>query len=900
MRAITTWLSGLVRRRYGRMLPAVLGVSLTIALLSILGIFINASAATMTQRAVGDVPIDWQIQLVGGTTVDSVLQQLNQAVTVRAVDSVGYADVNGFTAKSGGNTLGSTTQTTSEGKILGVAPTYWRDFPGLLRPMLGAAVGILIAQQTAANLHVSVGDTIMITRIDSTIKLAPRTGLPPLTARIDGIVDLPQADALFQAIGVPPGAAPQAPPDNVLVVPIDVWHKWFDQQAIVRPGTVHTQLHVRLGHTFPDDPRDAFVYVEQLAHNFEARVVGSAIVGDNLAARLDAVREDALYARVLFLFLGLPGAILAIILTFAVSATGGDRRRREQALLRVRGATTPMIIRLESLEAIVVSLLAAIVALIITLVIVSQMVTIPLATRQTAVVLVAALVIGIGTALTAVIVPAWREARASSVRAGRARVGRGEAPFWERTWIDLILLAIAGLVYWRTAAAGYQIVLAPEGVAATSVSYGSFLAPLALWIGVGLFVTRIFRHGLAGGRAFVSRVFKPLAGALSPIVAASVSRQARLITRGVVLVTLAFSFAVSTAVFNTTYNVQSRVDAALTNGSDVTVTGTTAYPAGQLLDSISRVPGVTAARAMIHRYAYVGNDLQDIYGINALNIGDAADLSNAFFASNDARGTMAKLAAQPDGALLSQETVNDFQLKLGDLVNLRLQNSKDHQYHAVPFHFIGVVREFSTAPKDSFILANEGYVASQTGEPAREVLLIRGNVPPAQLAKSIEPIAAKLPGARVTDLGSVLKSISSSLTAVDLHGLTWIELSFAILLIAGASGLVLGLGLIERRRDFALLAAMGAKGRQLGSFLWTEGLIILIAGMILGFATGIGIAKMLVKVLTGVFDPAPQSLAMPWVYLVVLIVAGCASTVLAVVIAQRVTKAKALEALRTI
>jgi putative ABC transport system permease protein len=559
-----------------------------------------------------------------------------------------------------------------------------------------------------------------------------------------------------------------------------------------------------------------------------------------------------------------------------------------------------MILRLESLEAIVVSLLATIIAVIITLVIASQMVTIPLATRQTATVLVVALVVGIGTALAAVVVPAWREARESSVRMGRARVGRGEAPFWEKTWIDLILLAIAGLVYWRTAAAGYQIVLAPEGVAATSVSYGSFMAPLALWIGVGLLVTRIFRHGLAGGRAFVSRLFKPLAGALSPIVAASVSRQARLITRGVVLVTLAFSFAVSTAVFNTTYNVQSRVDAALTNGSDVTVTGTTAYPAGQLLDTISKVPGVQAARAMIHRYAYVGNDLQDIYGINALNIGDAADLSNAFFANNDARLTMQKLAARPDGVLLSQETVNDFQLKLGDLVNLRLQNSKDHQYHPVPFHFIGVVREFSTAPKDSFILANEGYVASQTGEPAREIVLIRGSVPPAQLAKAIEPIAATVPGARVTDLGSVLKTISSSLTAVDLHGLTWIELSFAILLIAGASGLVLGLGLIERRRDFALLAAMGAKGRQLGAFLWTEGLIILVAGMVLGFATGLGIAKMLVKVLTGVFDPAPQSLAIPWVYLVVLIVAGCASTVLAVVIAQRVTRAKALDALRTI
>jgi putative ABC transport system permease protein len=93
---------------------------------------------------------------------------------------------------------------------------------------------------------------------------------------------------------------------------------------------------------------------------------------------------------------------------------------------------------------------------------------------------------------------------------------------------------------------------------------------------------------------------------------------------------------------------------------------------------------------------------------------------------------------------------------------------------------------------------------------------------------------------------------------------------------------------------------MGAKGRQLGAFLWTEGLIILVAGMVLGLATGLGIAKMLVKVLTGVFDPAPQALAIPWLYLVVLIVAGCASTVLAVVIAHRVTRTNALEALRTI
>ena len=583
-----------------------------------------------------------------------------------------------------------------------------------------------------------------------------------------------------------------------------------------------------------------------------------------------------------------------------MSGTGADRRQREQALLRVRGATTSTILRLESLEAIIVSILGVVVALIITQLVVARMVSIAIGTRQTAIVLAIALLVGIVSALAAVIIPAWRAARESSVRASRARVGRAQRPFWERTWIDIVLLVIAGLVYWRTAASGYQIVLAPEGVPATSVSYESFLAPLALWLGFGLLVTRVFRHGLVSGRGVVTRIFRPLGGSITPVVAASVSRQARLITRGVVLVTLAFSFAVSTAVFNTTYNVQSGVDAALTNGSDVTITGTTAYPAGPLLDRVSKVQGVRAARAMIHRFAYVGNDLQDIYGVDALKIGDATDLSDAFFANNDARATMQKLAATHDGALLSQETVNDFQLRLGDVINLRLQNARDHQYRPVPFHFIGVVREFSTAPHDSFILANASYVGEQTGDPAHEVLLIRSDVAPAQLADRVKPIAAALPGARVTDLGSVLKTISSTLTAVDLHGLTWIELSFAILLIAGASGLVLGLGMIERRRDFALLAAMGATARQLGAFLWTEALIILAAGAVLGFVAGFAIAKMLVKVLTGVFDPPPQALSIPWLYLTVVLLAGCASTAAAVMIARAVTQRRAVQELRTI
>ena len=81
------------------------------------------------------------------------------------------------------------------------------------------------------------------------------------------------------------------------------------------------------------------------------RIAGSGSVADNLAARLDGARGDALYARVLFLFLGTPGALLAALLTLAVTASGGARRRQEQALLRTRGASSPQLLRLAGFEA---------------------------------------------------------------------------------------------------------------------------------------------------------------------------------------------------------------------------------------------------------------------------------------------------------------------------------------------------------------------------------------------------------------------------------------------------------------------------------------------------------------------------------------------------------------------
>ncbi|XKM43594.1 ABC transporter permease (plasmid) [Rhizobium ruizarguesonis] len=319
------WLIGLVRTRSGRLVGTIGGVALTVAFVTCLGAFLQSSAAEMTARSIAQVPVDWQVQLLPGADGGAVEAGIRSAVPVTALQPVRYADVPGFEANTGG-----TVQTTGGGTVLGINASYLSRFPDQVRSLLGSVDGVLVAQQTAANLHVSLGDEVVIHRQQA----------PDVSVTIAGIVELLNADALFQAIGVPAGAAPQAPPDNVLLLPMAQWQQLFDPQLGGSPNTVRTEFHVKHDHhDLPSDPLAASTAASERGHNFEARVAGAALLANNLAARLEAVREDALYARLIFLFLGAPGVILAVLLTLAVAGAGRDRRRRDQALLRLRGAT---------------------------------------------------------------------------------------------------------------------------------------------------------------------------------------------------------------------------------------------------------------------------------------------------------------------------------------------------------------------------------------------------------------------------------------------------------------------------------------------------------------------------------------------------------------------------------
>jgi putative ABC transport system permease protein len=887
---IVGWLSGLVRHRAGRLAAVTAGVGTAVALLAAIGAFLVSSKATMTDRAIARVAVDWQVQVAAGADPAQVDGVLAARPGTRTTDVVGFARVPQLSAVTPAPGGGTSLQTTGAGQVLGLPSTYALDFPGQLRILAGTDTGVLVAQQTAANLHVGVGDAVAVAR----------PGLPDAQLTVQGVVDLPQADTLFQAVGAPAGAQATAPPDNILLLPDGVWRQVFQPLAGSRPDLLSYQVHVGRDVALPPDPAAAFVAESGAARNTELTLTGAGIVGDNLAATLGAARADALYAQVLFLFLGLPGGVLAGLLTTAVAGAGRQRRQREQALLRTHGATHRQVLGLAAAEAGLVGVVGALTGLVLAALLgrvvfgsVAFGTTPASAAGWGALAALAGLVVAVAT----ILLPAeraWRDGRVVAATALPAPF----RPLWARLGLDLLALAVAALVIGATSGVGYALVLAPEGVAAISVDYWAFLGPALLWVGGGLLCWRLTDLLLRRAQRPLTAGLRPVAGPLAGVVAAGLGRSRVLVARAVVVLALAVAFAVSTAVFNATYEQQALVDARLTNGADVTVTeppGVDVPPSAG--SALAAVPGVRAVEPLQHRYAYVGADLQDLFGVRPTTIAAATSLQDSWFTGGTAAQMMARLAATPDGVLVSAETVTDYQLHLGDSVQLRVQTSSGGGPVTVGFHYVGVADEFPTAPKDSFLVANSAYIASVTGNDAVGAFLLDtgGRDDPAVTAAVAR---AAGPGATVTPLSAAVATIGSSLSAIDLHGLTVLELGFALAFGAAAAGLVLALGMTERRRTFAVIRALGARPRQAAAFVVGEAAVVVILGSVLGVLLGTATSRVLVAVLTGVFDPPPSSLAVPWGYLTGFAAAVLGSVVLACALAARWARRAGVSVLR--
>ncbi|MEA2420048.1 MAG: putative transport system permease protein, partial [Thermoleophilaceae bacterium] len=234
---VLTWVRGLLARRRTRVLSTAAGVAVGVALLASIGTFLSATTSQMTGRAVARVAVDWQVQAQPAAKPSRVLATVRHSPGVTRALPVQFAETSGMNATTSGST-----QRTGPGKVLGIPTGYTDAFPGQIRTLAGSGRGVLLAQQTAANLRAKPGDTVSIARV----------GRPAAHVRVDGVVDLPAADSLFQQVGAPAGSQPQAPPDNVILIPAATFAR------IEAGANVTTQVHATLSRALPGSPGAAF------------------------------------------------------------------------------------------------------------------------------------------------------------------------------------------------------------------------------------------------------------------------------------------------------------------------------------------------------------------------------------------------------------------------------------------------------------------------------------------------------------------------------------------------------------------------------------------------------------------------------------------------------------------
>jgi putative ABC transport system permease protein len=874
-------------RAPGRSAIRILVLAASVALLGGMLLFVSNSLRTVAGSAVRSVPLDLQGPVSSYDQARAVAGEVNRQSGVLQSSPAATAPLAGaeHQGPSGLTSAGV-------GAVLAVPPDYranihtFRLLEGALRP--GAVV---LDQQMAATLQAHIGDRVKLK--------VPGRGATRAYP-VSGVALVTAPDQLFQPLNPQLGPAPAQPPANVAIMPLDTFAATLARQlptiitaavgANAQPGSqtgVQWQVQTQLDPVALNggSPSTALTRATQTRNRIERTLPGRVQFVDNLSESLNTAAGDALYAETLYIMLAVPGALIAFGLAYLAALGTVDRDRRDLALLRARGARRRDLLVLAGLESLMLGIVAGVLGAAAAFGAVSALVTGGTHATTGRVLAIGAICVlmacaGAGAARVGASLSSLR----TSVASGRRGMRREGKPMWQRLYLDLACLAISGLIYWLTASTGFSAVVNPDSNPTLSLSVYMFFAPALLWIGATLLLVRLRGRALSW---IVSRTVAGRASSRRAFLLVSAGRRGAAINRGLVVVGLLLAFGVNLGIFAATYNQQVKVDAQLTLGADVTATAPPGVAAKRNLSrQIAAVPGVAAATGVEHSYAYVGPDLQDTYGIDASSFGKATSLRDSYFIGSTAQQVLNRLRSMRDGIVVSKETITDFSLHNGDLLRLRVLDQQTGRFRVVPFHVAGIVQEFPSAPKDSFMVANLGYLESVTRAGGPNVVFAKVNGYPPDVARRIAA-ATSSSGTKVDNITNQGARTSSSITTVDLTGISHIEQAFAIVLAAAAMALFVALGISERRQEFATMAAIGAPLSRISAFLWTEAAIVLAAGLALAIGLGWLLSQMLVAILQHVFDPPPDALSIPWPFLAGLAGAAIVATLLATAFATR-------------
>jgi ABC-type antimicrobial peptide transport system permease subunit len=251
---------------------------------------------------------------------------------------------------------------------------------------------------------------------------------------------------------------------------------------------------------------------------------------------------------------------------------------------------------------------------------------------------------------------------------------------------------------------------------------------------------------------------------------------------------------------------------------------------------------------------------------------------------------MSAMRNDPAGALVSVEMAKTFNIQSGDRINVQLADRTGRMV-PVTLHAVGIVKDFPGFAQGIDMVGNLAFYQSTTGISTVPLFLVHTSDPsPAAVAQVADLIKAG-PGRSapllVETTATAFNRDQSSLTAVNLRGLGGLQAAYTALISAAAIGIfVFGL-LLQRRKEYVTMRAIGIRMAQLWGLVFGEAAFVALASLLIGTITGAVMAYMFVKILAPLFTILPTSLTVPADQLATLVTLVLGGMALSVALAAR-------------
>ena len=888
---MTSWLAlRVIRRAPRRFVLAAVGVAFPVAMFAATVFFVDDASGVMTRVALSHVQVEMRaISTSLNANMRAVSRQLSSVPSVTRVQPFAATDVVV-------SAPGAPSKWTA--RLFAVDRSYFRGRPWL-RVVSGRLHGGTLLDQSLKDAPGFAAPSSVTISLPGD---APRLAL---TLPVNGIVSLRDARTWFS---IPYGAVQ----GDIVAVPraLVIDYRTFEQSVLpvlrtwaARGGISATSIgstdlppvsleaHVNVDHrAFPTDPTTAAAWSEQLRRTLERRASGSALVADNAAEELVLTQADATNAKILFLLLGIPGALVAGALGLGAASALAEAYRREEALLRLRGATNGQIGRLAAAQAILAGTAGSVLGLAVAAAAVTGVTgrAVWRGVSPGQFILAVGLSLAVGALTTGIrLIRLRRSLRRTEVVTERRLLERGWIPAWRRSYLDLVAIGVGIAILGVNLLVGGLTRNPVEG-SSLALSFYVLLAPIALWLGVTFLALRCLLALLARrANPGTSRPLRSWRGATLRWLGRRPARTAVALVLGA----LAVAFGAEVLAFAATYRAATLQDARAALGSTMRLT-----PGDPLFTLPPLGPGVQATSAFRLVPARVGSDRKTILAIDVPSYQAVSTVPPNIIAGQGP----AALAKDPLGVLVASEIAHDFNVRPGDRLPVTLFPDDFENSTNINFHVVGVYRSFppTTPPTD-----NPAELVISVAAFPRAVIVppdfYLARVPP---GRSVEAVAAGLRhGAlagkfQVTTIGDPTRR---GLTALDLGGLGRIE-SVGGALVAAVGVAVLGAFLVlERRREFAVLQCIGADLRQVLTGPAQEGFFAVAGSLAIGLPVGLGLGILSVRVLSLFFALPPPLLSLPWTGLAEMAALVIVTSTLALTVAlTAVTRVQAASVLR--